>query len=131
MINGWRRMAVILIVAGLGGCAGVALSSEDLGKTQETALGTVLVGSHGETLYVYDRDSTGLSSCTGACAVAWPPAKADAAAMPAKGFTVIARGNGGLQWAYHGRPLYGYAFDKGPGATSGDGAEAVWHVAKP
>ena len=115
----------------LAGCAGVSLESADLGKTRQTALGEVLVDRNGNTLYTYEPDPPGASTCTGACAVAWPPAEADAGAQAANDFTVITRPNGERQWAYKGKALYGYLFDNGPGSVSGEGVDGVWHVAKP
>lgn len=123
--------ALLAAMALLAGCAGVSLSSADLGKTRQTALGAVLVDEHGSTLYTYDPDSPGSSHCTGTCAAVWPPAKADAAATPNGSFTIIARPDGSRQWAYRGKPLYGYLFDKGPGSVSGDGVDGIWHAAKP
>ncbi|MCA1221684.1 COG4315 family predicted lipoprotein [Streptomyces sp. 8L] len=37
-------------------------------------LGEILVDSKGHTLYVFEKDTTDKSTCTGACAQAWPPA---------------------------------------------------------
>ncbi|WP_329454383.1 COG4315 family predicted lipoprotein [Streptomyces sp. NBC_01497] len=37
-------------------------------------LGEVLVDSKGHTLYVFAKDTTDKSTCTGACAKQWPPA---------------------------------------------------------
>jgi predicted lipoprotein with Yx(FWY)xxD motif len=52
-------------------------------------------------------------------------------ARPTDGFTIVTRASGAHQWAYKGKPLYGYMFDGGPGSVSGDGEDGVWHVAKP
>ena len=37
------------------------------------SLGSILVNSHGRTLYLFKRDSGTTSACTGACAANWPP----------------------------------------------------------
>jgi len=129
--SGWRVLAMTAALALLAGCAGVSLSGDELGKTRQTALGEVLVDKRGNTLYTYDPDQPGTSNCTGACALAWPPAKAESAAAPKGGFTVITRPGGSRQWAYKGKPLYGYFLDSGPGSVSGDGVDGVWHAAKP
>ena len=39
--------------------------------------------------------------------------------------------DGTKQWAFHGKPLYGYISDAKAGDISGDGVGGVWHVAKP
>src|SRR4051812_20809385 len=37
------------------------------------SVGEILVDSQGRTLYLFERDSGTKSTCTGACAVEWPP----------------------------------------------------------
>src|SRR5262245_32448652 len=39
-----------------------------------TTLGRVLVDGSGRTLYLFENDKHGRSSCAGACAAYWPPA---------------------------------------------------------
>lgn len=36
-------------------------------------MGDILVGSNGLTLYIFDRDTEGVSNCSGGCLNAWPP----------------------------------------------------------
>ena len=43
-----------------------------------TGLGSVLVDSQGRTLYLWQADITSKSTCTGACATAWPPLETSA-----------------------------------------------------
>lgn len=100
-------------------------------KTGQTAGGPVLTDSKGMTLYVFDRDSGGKSACNGQCAANWPPLMAPAGAKPMGDYTVITRDDGSMQWAYKGKPLYGWAKDGKPGDTTGDGVNNVWHVARP
>ncbi|GAA4324246.1 hypothetical protein GCM10023144_05670 [Pigmentiphaga soli] len=96
-------------------------------KTQDG----LLVDSAGMTLYTFDRDSGGKSACNGACVKLWPPVMATAADKPSGDYTVIARDDGGKQWAYKGKPLYRYASDAKPGDRGGDNFKEVWHVVKP
>ncbi|MEA2240923.1 MAG: hypothetical protein QOD24_479, partial [Solirubrobacteraceae bacterium] len=42
----------------------------DLAKA---SLGPILIDSHGRTLYLWQADTGAKSTCTGACASAWPP----------------------------------------------------------
>lgn len=50
------------------------------------------------------------------CQEVWPPALADDKAVPVGKWTIIARKDGGRQWAYEGYPLYtGTVLDKQPG----------------
>ena len=39
----------------------------------ETAHGTILTDAHGMTLYTFDKDTDGASTCYDACAKKWPP----------------------------------------------------------
>ncbi len=93
--------------------------------------GWVFADARGMTLYTYDRDegTPGQSTCTGPCAIAWPPLQAPAGAAAQAGWSTIKREDGSLQWAYRGKPLYRYAADAFPGATFGDGVETVWRLA--
>ncbi len=115
----------------LFGCAGTVATSESLGQARDTAIGPVLVAPDGRTLYTYGKDGEGVSNCSGLCAAAWPPLLAPDSARATDGFTAIARSGGGKQWAYNGQPLYLYIGDSMPGDVDGDGADGVWHVARP
>jgi predicted lipoprotein with Yx(FWY)xxD motif len=101
--------------------------------------GTFLTDPTGKTLYVFDRDTTPTSACTGRCATTWPPLLApDGAGTPlplpagATGeLTVAPRPDGaGAQVVWNGKPLYRYSGDAKPGDTTGDGIGGTWHVAK-
>lgn len=82
-------------------------------------------------LYTYAPDGRGGGShCRGVCAAVWPPYLADQGARGQRGFGLVKRDHGSLQWTYNGRPLYRYAADTKPGMTSGDGVNGVWHVVR-
>src|ERR1039457_2925194 len=49
--------------------------------TQRGSLGTILIDQSGMTLYRYSPDGTGQPTCTGACAVTWPPLIAPAGSI--------------------------------------------------
>ena len=92
----------------------------------------VLKASNGMTLYTYDKDTKGVSNCTGACATAWPPYTVSGTApspMPAH-LGTITRADGSTQYTWDGMPLYYYVKDKDSGDTYGDGVGGVWHVVK-
>jgi len=123
-----------LLVAGaaavaLAACSSSAMTSQQAGMTQETALGKVLVDSKGMTVYTYDKDAPGESHCYGLCATFWPPVTAPAQSSAPDGFSVIKREGGSLQWAYQGKPLYTYVSDSKVGDVAGDGVDGVWHAA--
>jgi predicted lipoprotein with Yx(FWY)xxD motif len=101
-------------------------------KVADTSKGKTLVDADGMTLYVFDRDSTpGESACNGKCAVNWPPFAASADAKATGDWTVILRGDGSIQWAYKGKPLYKWMDDHKPGDVDGDGRNNVWHIVSP
>jgi predicted lipoprotein with Yx(FWY)xxD motif len=56
---------------------------------------------------------------------------AAAGAVPVGKYTIVTRDDGSTQWAYDGKPLYGWKNDKQPGDTTGDGVGGKWHTAKP
>lgn len=95
----------------------------------DTPGGPVFAASNGMSLYVFDRDvAPSVSTCTGACAAAWPPIAAPANATSVGDWTEVARPDGLKQWAYKGRPLYRYAQELKAGGTYGDGGGS-WHLA--
>jgi predicted lipoprotein with Yx(FWY)xxD motif len=101
-------------------------------RTAQTAMGPVLADSRGMTLYTYDKDAAGKSNCNGKCAENWPPLKADAASQPSGNWSVVTRDDGSKQWAYNGKPLYGWVKDQKPGDTTGNGVNNnTWHIAQP
>lgn len=123
-------LAAVAVFAGLlAGCAAMTMTVP--GQTRQTALGPVLTDATGRTLYTYDRDKPGVSACNIPCEMFWPPVVASADAKPSGAFTIIARDDGARQWAYKNRPLYGFFKDLDPGNVKGDGADGIWHVAKP
>jgi predicted lipoprotein with Yx(FWY)xxD motif len=100
-------------------------------KTADTSKGKVFVDAKGMTLYVFDKDAAGKSSCTGACIQNWPAFKAAADAKASGDWSVVTRDDGSRQWAYKGKPLYTWTKDAKPGDANGDGVNGAWHVAMP
>jgi predicted lipoprotein with Yx(FWY)xxD motif len=107
------------------------MSSPAPAKVTTTGKGQTLVNPKGMTLYTYDKDTEGKSSCNAACATNWPPFLAPASATASGDWSTITRTSGSKQWAYKGKPLYTWSKDTQPGETSGDGIKTVWHVAQP
>jgi predicted lipoprotein with Yx(FWY)xxD motif len=116
------------LLAGLTACA----MGTEPARTTQTAMGPALADSRGMTLYTFDRDAAGKSNCNGKCAENWPPLKADGTSQPAGNWSVVTRDDGSKQWAYKGKPLYGWVKDQKPGDTTGNGVNNnTWHVAQP
>ena len=101
-----------------------------------TNLGKVLVNSKGLTLYLFKKDSGTTSSCSGACATAWPPLQATGKPTVGTGVTAsmvgtTTRSDGSRQVTYNGHPLYLYDGDSSPGDTNGQGISAfgaAWYA---
>ena len=100
-------------------------------KTADTAKGNALVDAKGMTLYIFDKDAAGKSVCNGQCATNWPPFASAADAKASGDWSIVTRDDGGKQWAYKGKPLYGWNKDSKPGDVTGDGVNNVWHIAAP
>ncbi len=94
------------------------------------SLGTTFAQAEGMTLYTFDKDSGGTSSCYDDCATNWPPYLAKEGESLGEGWAMVARTDGTQQWAYDGKPVYYYAGDKKPGDATGDGKGGVWHMLK-
>ena len=131
MLLNYRLIAALIVAGLLAACASTVMSVSGPGATRSTELGEVFTDAKGMTLYSYDLDKPGKPTCTGFCAAIWPPVEASKNAKPTGKFTIVNRDNGAKQWAYDGKPLYGYIFDSQPGDTTGEGVDGIWHVARP
>ena len=108
-------------------------------STASGSLGTHLVGAGGRTVYLWQADTNGMSSCSGACAQAWPPVLTKGAPKASSGVTAsdlgtTTRSDGTKQVTYKGHPLYYFVQDTTAGATSGQGSAAFgakWFVVAP
>jgi predicted lipoprotein with Yx(FWY)xxD motif len=98
-----------------------------VGAATAGALGTILTGPDGRTLYTHHGDAMNSSTCTGACLTEWPPltVAANAQIAAAAGVTGMVgsfAGPDGSQWVtYGGMPLYYWQGDTKPGDTTGQG----------
>jgi predicted lipoprotein with Yx(FWY)xxD motif len=119
--------------AASSGSAGSS-SSAALKVTTSSSLGAIVTTGSGLTVYRFDNDtaSPSKSNCTGGCATAWPPVLATGSGTPqVSGVSSslvgeITRADGTKQLTLAGWPLYTYAGDSGPGATSGQGSGGIW-----
>jgi predicted lipoprotein with Yx(FWY)xxD motif len=116
-----------------------ASASQTVVKTRHGALGTFLVDRKGRTLYLFEKDTTSKSRCSGTCATAWPPLilhgklKAKGHAKRGK-LGSSKRGDGTRQVTYNGHPLYRFIQDSKPGQANGQGSQAFgagWYVVAP
>ncbi|MFZ0387433.1 MAG: hypothetical protein WAL22_17355 [Solirubrobacteraceae bacterium] len=91
--------------------------------------GTFLTGAGGRALYLWVADAKGMSSCSGACAKAWPPLTTKGApiasgSVKASQLGTIKRSDGTEQVTYDGHPLYYFEGDPKAGTTTGQGSDA-------
>ncbi|MDB5815731.1 MAG: hypothetical protein JWN23_2848 [Rhodocyclales bacterium] len=91
---------------------------------------SILVNNAGMTLYTFDKDGPGTSTCIDQCAVNWPPFKVDSGSEGKMGgdYSIIMRADGSRQWAYMSKPLYLWSKDQKAGDKTGDGVNKIWHV---
>jgi predicted lipoprotein with Yx(FWY)xxD motif len=135
-----------VVAAGCGSSGGTSTASAKTSgggsatvNVASTGLGNILVDSRGRTLYLFAKDSGTKSTCSGACAVAWPPLRASgkptaSGAAKASSLGTTPRSDGKPQVTYNGHPLYGYQGDSKPGDTNGQGSTgfgAPWYVLSP
>jgi len=122
-----------------GGSAPSSPSGAATISVRANSLGQILVDGNGRTLYLFEADTSAASTCSGACAQAWPPVTtngapkaAGSASQPLLGTT--ARSDGTTQVTYNGHPLYLFINDTKPGDTTGEGSTqfgAGWDVLSP
>jgi predicted lipoprotein with Yx(FWY)xxD motif len=89
-------------------------------KVMRTQYGRVLVDGSGRALYLFTRDRTPSSQCSGPCATAWPPLLTTGKPVAGAGARASLLGSrrrhdGSTQVIYHGHPLYHYVGDRLPG----------------
>lgn len=126
-----KSFAVAVVLAALGVEGALAGGMPAGVQTGDSKMGPVLTDTRGMTLYFFDKDTPGKSTCYGKCAEAWPPLTAPVGASTVGDFSVVKRDDGAGQWAYRGKPLYGWVRDGKPGDTTGHRFRDVWTVAQP
>ena len=106
--------------------------------TKQGKLGTILAyGPKRLTVYLFEADNGGASSCSGECASLWPAVSGHPQASGqavASHLGTITRADGTTQVTYNGHPLYLYSRDKDDGDAYGQGLKsfgASWYVLAP
>ncbi len=143
-----RAMTLLAAALALGAVTAAvagAATSQAAGRAQAATVtahtsryGTVLFDGGNRALYLFGRDRGGRSSCSGACAKAWPPFLTSGAPKAGAGVRAALlgttrRADGTLQVTYAGHPLYFYEADK-PGQIKCQGASnfgGLWLVVTP
>ncbi len=114
-------------------------SDPTIRTTEKQPYGQYLVGPNGHALYMFTSDKNGMSKCYGACAKAWPPLATTDKPNPGQNVSASMLGatrrtDGATQITYNGRPLYYFTRDQTPGATAGEGINAMggeWYLVSP
>jgi predicted lipoprotein with Yx(FWY)xxD motif len=116
---------VTVLAASVLATAAFASTKTSTVALKTTAVGKVLVGANGRTLYLFTADKGAKSVCYGQCATYWPPLIAGkptaAAGLKASMLGTTKRKNGKLQVTYNGHPLYYFLPDKKAGDIKGQG----------
>jgi predicted lipoprotein with Yx(FWY)xxD motif len=137
-------MRTLVVITGiltiLAIAPGTSAGSDSAGVTVHgSKYGRILFDGRGFVLYAFTHDPRSRSTCSGACAAAWPPylvKRAPAAGSGAKAALVgtIRRSDGTRQLTYAGRPLYYYVGDRKPGQILCQAVNefgGLWQVVKP
>jgi predicted lipoprotein with Yx(FWY)xxD motif len=135
---------IALAIAGCGGSSSNASASPSTAAAttvnmRSSGLGKIVVDSKGRTLYLFEKDTGTKSTCSGACAAAWPPFTTSGKPKAGSGVTASllgtsTRSDGKVQVTYNGHPLYYYAGDQKVGDTNGQNLDqfgAEWYVVSP
>ena len=65
-----------------GGAAAKPSDAPTIKVATDARLGAILTSSDGLTLYTFNSDQPGKSTCTGGCAATWPPLTTTASSAP-------------------------------------------------
>ncbi|TMR11565.1 hypothetical protein ETD86_35325 [Nonomuraea turkmeniaca] len=129
-------IATAALLAGLGGTGLADQVPSAPVAIGDTKIGKILVDGEGRTLYLFERDTEGKSTCYGGCAENWPPYLTDGEPTAEEGtkadlLSTTNRKDGSEQVVYGKWPLYYYHEDKKPGDTFGhdiDEFGAEWYA---
>ena len=102
----------------------------------DSALGHILVGPDGLTLYGFTKDADGVPTCVDGCAGAWPPVivdpSLDLTTLPTTAeFSIVVRPDGTSQLKAGKWPLYTFSGDAAAGDVNGQGSGGSWFVVAP
>ena len=137
---------VAIAVAGCGGNDNTATAASAQSQNSHTInvsdngdLGKILVDSKGRTVYLFQKDTGSMSTCSGGCATEWPPVTTTGKPTAGTGLAAsmvgtTTRSDGTRQVTYDGHPLYLYVGDQKAGDTNGQGISAFgakWYAQSP
>jgi predicted lipoprotein with Yx(FWY)xxD motif len=138
-------MRALIVVAAFAGVLTMTTDVMSSGATRSTvtagqsSYGRILFDGRGFALYAFTKDRVGSSSCSGACANAWPPYVVKRRAAAGRGVKssllgTIKRRDGRRQATYAGKPLYYYVGDRQAGQVLCQNVRefgGLWLVVRP
>jgi predicted lipoprotein with Yx(FWY)xxD motif len=114
---------------------GSTVAQVAFGVHKTAKFGKVLTNSNGFALYVFTKDTAGVSNCSGECAVEWKPLTVPSGSALARSgirhLSTFKRADGTRQVALKGHPLYTFVADRSAGTVTGQGVDGDWFVATP
>ena len=132
-------VGVLSLTVGLSSGFAATQASGTKVAVASTGLGRILVDARGRTLYLFEKDKSGKSACSGQCATFWPPLMTSgkpvaAAGVKASLLGTTRRADGRLQVTYNHHPLYTFYKDTRKGQTKGEGLDffgGEWYAVSP
>jgi predicted lipoprotein with Yx(FWY)xxD motif len=94
----------------------------------QSTTGRLIVTRKGFSVYTWDGDEPGKSNCHGDCLTDWTPVLAPENVTERGGWTTLERSPGINQWAFRGKPLYTYNYDRDERSFTGADMPG-WHNA--
>ena len=115
--------------------AGSASSAALVKQASNSRFGSILVDSHGATLYTLTSNGKAVPCTSAACTSEWPPDLLPAGVTTATGVSGLGttHTSDGTLITHAGLPLYRFSGDAASGDANGDGIVSfggVWHVVK-
>ena len=119
--------------AGGTSSSGAAGGTSTVQVASSPQYGSILVDSHGKTLYLFEQDTSKTSACTGSCIAIWPALTATGAPSAGAGLNASLLGtatqaDGSSQVTYNGHLLYLFSGDAKAGDVTGEGVEGFFVV---
>ncbi len=135
--NSLLVLATVALV--VGAPASVSAADVEIHVAHKAPAGEYLTDSQGRTLYLFEKDQGGQSTCYDACARAWPPLVSEGSPVAGRGvdkekLSTIKRKDGSRQVTYGGWPLYYFVKDDEPGDAYGQDVEGFggeWYMVSP
>jgi predicted lipoprotein with Yx(FWY)xxD motif len=117
-----------VLVLAFGGTNATATGDESV-AVHSSKYGQILFDGRGFALYSFTHDPNGKTTCTGACAKAWPPYVVHGTVRAVAGaksslLGAVRRADGTMQVTYAARPLYYYVGDTKAGQVLCQNASA-------